>query len=82
MSLHDLSYQQQPQPMPQVQPFVGTFHIVRFFFQLSQLFDGQTYAIVGNDEKNGRVRAGKAQADATALRVVTDAVLYQIANCP
>ena len=68
--------------MPQVQSFVGTLHIVRFFFQFPQLFGGQAYAIVGNGEKNSRVRAGKPQADGTTLRVVTDTVLYQIANCP
>ncbi len=25
-------------PMPQVQPFIGAFHVMRFFFQLPQFF--------------------------------------------
>ena len=67
--------------MPQVQPFIGTLHVVRFFFQLPQLFGGQTHAIVDNGERNGRVRTGKEQADGTALWIMVDAVLYQIVNC-
>ena len=68
--------------MPQVQPFVGALHVVGLFRQLPQLFGGQAYAVVGDSEGDGRVRTGKAQADGTALGVVTDAVLYQIANRP
>ena len=82
MRLYDLPYQQQPQPMPQVQPFIGAFHIVRFFFQLSQFFSGQTHAIVGNSEGNSRIRTIKTQADGTALWIMIDAVLYQICNRP
>lgn len=68
--------------MPQVQPFIGAFHIMRLFFQLPQFFGGQAYAIVGNCDGNGAVRTVEAQADGTALRVVMDAVLYQIVDCP
>ena len=53
--------------MPQVQPFIGTLHVVRLFLQLPQLFGGQAHAVVGNGEGNGRVRAGKAQADGTGM---------------
>lgn len=34
--------------MPQVQLFIGTFHIMWFFFQLPQSFSGHPHAIVRN----------------------------------
>ena len=38
MRLHNLLYKQKPQSMPQVQPFIGAFHIVWLFFQCSDVF--------------------------------------------
>lgn len=35
MRLHNLPYQQKAQPVAQIKPFIGTFHIMWLFFQTS-----------------------------------------------
>ena len=82
MRLHNLLYKQKPQPMPQVQPFIGAFHVMRFFFQLSQFFSGHTYTIVRNYDRNFFRWTIKGQENIASLRIVVDAVLHQVTDSP
>ena len=48
MRCGDLLDNQQPKSMPQIKPLICTFHIMRLFLQLVQLFLRQTYSVIRN----------------------------------
>ena len=82
MCCHNLLNNQKPQPMPQVQTLIYTFHVVRLFFYLLSLFRRQTYSVICNRERKTIMCIFQIKPNFAASRIMFDAVLHKVVDCP